>query len=85
MVVVAFRAPVGMAPLRACHLRVDLISKGLPVGVLTEVWLERGASSTTLNQECPPRFPTTERKVSSDDSHDWNRSTQGVSRRRRDR
>ena len=43
-----------------CRFRVDLSTNCSSAGVLIEVWLEKGASSTNTNQECPPRFPITE-------------------------
>ena len=56
-VVVAFGAPVGSLFLGPVTFVVDLIAKCLSAGVLTGVWLERGATLNEPKSGVPTSVP----------------------------
>ena len=61
---VAFSDPAGGLFKCLLPVRVGFLTNCPPVGYLTVVWLERGESTSTPNQECPPRFHHYQRKAS---------------------
>jgi hypothetical protein len=73
------------ARLRACRLRVDLIRMCLPAGVLIRGVARKRRELNEPKSGVPTSVPITERKAFQMTSHDWHRSAQGVTHRRRDR